>query len=192
MGKCGGHELNYVSDVDVIFVHEPSGRRRRGPGAPGRDPARQPPDAGLLRADRRGHHLAGRRGAAARGQGRPADPHPRQPPGLLRAVGEHLGVPGAAQGAAVAGDLELGRQYVAMVQPMVWSAVERDGFVEDTQAMRRRVIEHIPAHHAERQLKLGSGGLRDVEFAVQLLQLVHGRADDADPAADHAERAWPS
>ena len=44
--------------------------------------------------------------------------------------------------------------------------------------MRRRVIEHIPAHEAERQLKLGSGGLRDVEFAVQLLQLVHGRADE--------------
>jgi glutamate-ammonia-ligase adenylyltransferase len=43
--------------------------------------------------------------------------------------------------------------------------------------MRRRVIEHIPAQHADRQLKLGSGGLRDVEFAVQLLQLVHGRAD---------------
>jgi glutamate-ammonia-ligase adenylyltransferase len=39
------------------------------------------------------------------------------------------------------------------------------------------VVDHIPAHHAERQIKLGSGGLRDVEFAVQLLQLVHGRAD---------------
>ncbi len=44
--------------------------------------------------------------------------------------------------------------------------------------MRRRVIEHIPSKEAERQLKLGSGGLRDVEFAVQLLQMVHGRADD--------------
>ena len=44
--------------------------------------------------------------------------------------------------------------------------------------MRRRVIEHIPAREAGRQLKLGSGGLRDVEFAVQLLQLVHGRADE--------------
>ncbi len=65
-----------------------------------------------------------------------------------------------------------------MTRPMVWSAAERDGFVEDTQAMRRRVIEHIPAKEAERQLKLGEGGLRDVEFAVQLLQLVHGRADE--------------
>ena len=79
----------------------------------------------------------------------------------------------------VAGDLDLGREYVAMVEPMVWSAAERDGFVEDVQAMRRRVLEHIPAQEAERQLKLGSGGLRDVEFAVQLLQLVHGRGDES-------------
>jgi glutamate-ammonia-ligase adenylyltransferase len=78
----------------------------------------------------------------------------------------------------VAGDSELGERYVAMVRPMVWHAAEREGFVEDVQAMRRRVLEHIPAHEAERQLKLGAGGLRDVEFAVQLLQLVHGRADD--------------
>ena len=55
--------------------------------------------------------------------------------------------------------------------------------------MRRRVVEHIPAREAERQLKLGSGGLRDVEFAVQLLQLVHGRADERIRRADDAERA---
>ena len=77
----------------------------------------------------------------------------------------------------VAGDLALGQAYIEAIEPMVWSAAERDGFVTDVQAMRRRVIDHIPAHEAERQIKLGSGGLRDVEFAVQLLQLVHGRAD---------------
>jgi glutamate-ammonia-ligase adenylyltransferase len=43
--------------------------------------------------------------------------------------------------------------------------------------MRRRVVENIPVAEIERELKLGPGGLRDVEFAVQLLQLVHGRAD---------------
>ena len=43
--------------------------------------------------------------------------------------------------------------------------------------MRRRVVENIPARDADRELKLGPGGLRDVEFAVQLLQLVHGRSD---------------
>lgn len=45
--------------------------------------------------------------------------------------------------------------------------------------MRRRVAASLPVASAERELKLGPGGLRDVEFAVQLLQLVHGRADAA-------------
>jgi glutamate-ammonia-ligase adenylyltransferase len=60
----------------------------------------------------------------------------------------------------------------------VWTAAQREGFVADVQSMRRRVLDHIPAAQAERQIKLGSGGLRDVEFAVQLLQMVHGRADE--------------
>ena len=78
----------------------------------------------------------------------------------------------------IAGDLELGREFVAMVTPMVWSVADREGFVDAARAMRRRVVDHIPAKEADRQLKLGVGGLRDVEFAVQLLQLVHGRADE--------------
>ena len=77
----------------------------------------------------------------------------------------------------VAGDLELGREYVDSVSPFVWSAADHPTFVEDVQAMRRRVEQHVPARLAERELKLGPGGLRDVEFAVQLLQLVHGRSD---------------
>ena len=61
---------------------------------------------------------------------------------------------------------------------MVWQASSRANFVDDVQAMRRRVEQHIPPAEADRQLKLGPGGLRDVEFSVQLLQLVHGRADE--------------
>ena len=177
MGKCGGHELNYVSDVDVIFVHEP------------RDGA--DPDEALKVATQLAAHLM-RICSEQTGEGTiwPVDaalrPEGKAGP-LTRTLASHQGYyerwastwefQALLKARAVAGDLELGRQYVAMAQPMVWSAVERDGFVEDTQAMRRRVIDHIPAHHAERQLKLGSGGLRDVEFAVQLLQLVHGRTD---------------
>jgi glutamate-ammonia-ligase adenylyltransferase len=177
MGKCGGHELNYVSDVDVIFVHEP---------VEGADETEA-----LKAATQLASHLM-RICSENTGEGTiwPVDAALR-PEGtagpLTRTLASHRGYyerwastwefQALLKARAVAGDLDLGRQYVEMVQPMVWSAVERDGFVEDTQAMRRRVIEHIPAHHAERQLKLGSGGLRDVEFAVQLLQLVHGRAD---------------
>jgi glutamate-ammonia-ligase adenylyltransferase len=78
----------------------------------------------------------------------------------------------------IAGDGELGRRYEASVAPLVWASAGREGFVESVQAMRRRVTEHIPAAEADRQIKLGAGGLRDVEFTVQLLQLVHGRTDE--------------
>ena len=78
-----------------------AGRRgRRGARAGGRDVARHRPHARLHGSDARGHHLGGRRGAAARGQAGRAGPHDRVARRLLRALGEDLGVPGAAQGAA--------------------------------------------------------------------------------------------
>ena len=78
----------------------------------------------------------------------------------------------------MAGDIELGAQFCDLVGPYVWEAGEREGFVPETQAMRERVISLIPAKESEREIKLGAGGLRDTEFTVQLLQLVHGRADE--------------
>jgi len=78
---------------------------------------------------------------------------------------------------ACAGDPELGRACEEAAQPYVWSASAREGFVEAARAMRRRVEDNISRSHASRELKLGRGGLRDVEFTVQLLQLVHGRTD---------------
>src|SRR5690606_12791241 len=80
---------------------------------------------------------------------------------------------------AIAGDKELGRSYERMVAPLVWSSSEREGFVESVQAMRRRVSDNIDKQDVAWQIKLGPGGLRDVEFTVQLLQLVHGRVDPA-------------
>ena len=72
-----------------------------------------------------------------------------------------------------------GERYCQSLWPLVWTASQRPDFVADVQAMRRRVVDQLPAELAEREIKLGPGGLRDVEFAVQLLQLVHGRADEA-------------
>ena len=78
----------------------------------------------------------------------------------------------------MAGDLALGQAYADTFAPLVWQAARREHFVEDVQAMRRRVERFAAARHAGRELKLGPGGLRDIEFAVQLLQLVHGRTDE--------------
>ena len=178
MGKLGGHELNYVSDVDVIFVYEPAaGADEQAALRAATQLASQ-----LIRvcSDHTGEGTIWPVDAALRPEGK-AGP-------LVRTIASHRGYyerwaktwefQALLKARPVAGDLALGQEYVEMVAPMVWRAAERDGFVQDTQAMRRRVVEHIPAREADRQLKLGSGGLRDVEFAVQLLQLVHGRMDE--------------
>src|SRR5690606_13620953 len=77
----------------------------------------------------------------------------------------------------LAGDRELGERYVTGVAPMVWSSASRENFVESAQRMRERVTAHIPSDEVDIQLKLGPGGLRDVEFTIQLLQLVHGQVE---------------
>lgn len=178
MGKCGGHELNYVSDVDVVYVGEP---------------AHEDVDEGeaVQAATRLAAHLM-RICSETTVEGTiwPVDanlrPEGRNGP-LVRTLSSHLAYyqrwaktwefQALLKARPVAGDEELGRAYVEALAPLVWQAADRENFVTDTQQMRRRVVAGIPAGEVERELKLGPGGLRDVEFAVQLLQLVHGRVD---------------
>lgn len=177
LGKCGGHELNYVSDVDVVFV---------GEAVDGADE-----DKALRAATRLAAHMMRICSeTTVEGSIWPVDanlrPEGRNGP-LVRTLASHLAYyqrwaktwefQALLKARPVAGDLALGEEYVAALQPLVWGAAERENFVADVQKMRRRVVENIPAAEIDRQLKLGPGGLRDVEFAVQLLQLVHGRSD---------------
>jgi glutamate-ammonia-ligase adenylyltransferase len=184
MGKCGGRELNYVSDVDVVFVAEPAGSA--DPGAPVDEQAAMRAATRLATAMMRIPSETDAEGAlwevdpALRPEGRNGP--------LVRSVSGHLSYyerwaktwefQALLKARPIAGDAALGRAYTEAILPLVWEATGRQDFVEDVQAMRRRVVAHIPAGEAERELKLGPGGLRDIEFSVQLLQLVHGRTDD--------------
>ena len=178
MGKTGGHELNYLSDVDVIFVFEPVDGADDHAAAT----AATRLASGVMKLCR--EHT---------GEGTiwevDADLRPEGKNGpLVRSLGSHVAYyekwastwefQALLKARFAAGDEALGQAYLDALSPMIWFASTRDNFVGDVRAMRKRVIEHIPAAHRERQLKLGAGGLRDVEFAVQLLQLVHGRADE--------------
>jgi glutamate-ammonia-ligase adenylyltransferase len=179
MGKAGGRELNYESDVDVIFVAEA-------------------PDGGdegkALQAATRLAARMMRVCSATTAEGTiwevDANLRPEGKNGpLVRTLSSHLAYyrrwaktwefQALLKARPVAGDQALGQAYVDALAPMVWQAAEREHFVTDVQQMRRRVVDNIPAAHLDRELKLGPGGLRDVEFAVQLLQLVHGRTDPA-------------
>ncbi|TDD97134.1 bifunctional [glutamine synthetase] adenylyltransferase/[glutamine synthetase]-adenylyl-L-tyrosine phosphorylase [Actinomadura rubrisoli] len=180
MGKCGGRELNYVSDVDVVFVAE----AREGEDEEAALRAATRLASGVMRAC----SSSTREGslwevdAALRPEGK-AGP-------LVRTLASHRAYyerwaktwefQALLKARHVAGDADLGRRYMDAITPIVWRAAGGESFVEDVQAMRRRVEADLSRRsaEAERQLKLGPGGLRDVEFAVQLLQLVHGRADE--------------
>ena len=178
MGKAGARELNYVSDVDVIFVAGgsvdlPDGRvveiatrlamaTMRGIQDYSREPALWEVDANL--------RPEGKDGA------------------LVRTLDSHIAYydrwakswefQALLKARPLAGDPELGQRYVDAVAPKVWSSASRENFVEGVQRMRERVTDNIPSAELDYQLKLGPGGLRDVEFTIQLLQLVHGQADE--------------
>ncbi|MGO3325440.1 bifunctional [glutamine synthetase] adenylyltransferase/[glutamine synthetase]-adenylyl-L-tyrosine phosphorylase [Gordonia sp. (in: high G+C Gram-positive bacteria)] len=164
MGKCGARELNYVSDVDIVFIAEPAdttSARIAGETMRIGSLAFFDVDAGL--------RPEGKSGA------------------LTRTLESHIAYykrwaktwefQALLKARPMAGDMSLGYDYVLATSPMVWDASERDDFVPEVQAMRRRVESLVPDDYKARNLKLGRGGLRDVEFAVQLLQMVHGRVD---------------
>ncbi|MGN6325887.1 bifunctional [glutamine synthetase] adenylyltransferase/[glutamine synthetase]-adenylyl-L-tyrosine phosphorylase [Pseudolysinimonas sp.] len=174
MGKAGARELNYLSDVDVIFVTEGDdtavSRATRLARETMRGIQELAIEPGLWEVD-----------ANLRPEGKDG--------ALVRTLQSHLAYyerwakswefQALLKARPLAGDRELGERYVAGVAPMVWAISTREGFVENVQRMRERVTENIPTDEVDVQLKLGPGGLRDVEFTVQLLQLVHGHADPA-------------
>ena len=176
MGKSGARELNYLSDVDVIFVA----------GGDGIDDTRAVEIATRLAMDTT--HAIQELAVEPPLWEVDANLRPEGKDGaLVRTLDSHLAYydrwakswefQALLKARAMAGDRELGEQFVAGVAPKVWAASSRDGFVESVQKMRERVLAHIPHDEVDVQLKLGPGGLRDVEFTIQLLQLVHGQAD---------------
>ncbi|MDP3972584.1 MAG: bifunctional [glutamine synthetase] adenylyltransferase/[glutamine synthetase]-adenylyl-L-tyrosine phosphorylase, partial [Candidatus Nanopelagicales bacterium] len=169
LGKCGGRELNYVSDVDVVFVADEADDRTTCLARTVMRMANEATAEGSIWQIDAGLRPEGKSGA------------------LVRTLASYLSYykrwadtwefQALLKARSAAGDAELGNKYVEATRSLVWSAADRPGFVAEVQAMRRRVEDHVPADEADWQLKLGRGGLRDVEFSVQLLQLVHGRTD---------------
>ena len=175
MGRFGGHELGYASDADVLFVHDPRegaderdaseaahavvGELRRLLAVPSPDPPL------VVDADLRPE---GRQGPLVRTLASYAAYYERwslvwESQALLRAE-------------PIAGDADLGREFVALVDPVRYregGLAEAD--VREVRRIKARVeAERLPrGTDPQRHTKLGPGGLADVEWTVQLLQLRH-------------------
>jgi glutamate-ammonia-ligase adenylyltransferase len=168
LGKCGGNELNYVSDVDAIFVAATDDDLPAGTAVATRlievcGQVAWPVDATLRPEGSRGP--------------------------LVRTLASHVAYyrrwartwefQALLKARPAAGDTALADRWLADLAPLVWHAAERPEAVEDVRAMRRRIVDSVPARELDREIKRGPGGLRDIEFAVQLMQLVHGRVDES-------------
>jgi glutamate-ammonia-ligase adenylyltransferase len=162
MGKLGGRELNYASDVDILFVT----------GAT--------PDEDLARRVLQIGGQSFRLDADLRPEGR-AGPLTRSLDGY-RAYWDRWAATWEFQallkGRAVAGDPDLGRRFELAAADEVWGRNFSADELAAVRSMKARAERSVTDRGlAGREIKRGPGGIRDVEFAVQLLQLVHGRHD---------------
>lgn len=179
MGKLGARELNYSSDVDLVFImdapdpRDEAARRYATRLAETliRVLADETPEGRCFRVDMR-LRPEGRSGALVRSYAafreyydRWAETWERQ--ALIKAR-------------AVAGDADLGRRFVDLVQPVIYRKLQGPAVLEDVREMRAAVeAKLLAAGELDRNVKEGRGTIRDVEFTVQLLQLLFG--------ADHPE-----
>ncbi len=170
MGKLGGRELNYSSDVDLVFVHE----------GPGREAERAARAVLHTMSDQTAEGIVFRSDAGLRPEGRSG--------ALSRALGGYTAYwdrwaqawefQALLKARPVAGDRALGERFVNEAEERVFPDVARPGIVREIRAMKARSETELRRRGLdEREVKRGRGGIRDIEFSVQLLQLVHGRTD---------------
>jgi glutamate-ammonia-ligase adenylyltransferase len=171
MGKLGGAELNYASDVDLIFVHldgDPETAVRSASGVVGL--LSQPTEEGVaLRVD-----------TTLRPEGR-AGPLSRSVSSTIEYYRRHAATwerQALLKARPVAGAIETGARLLEELAPVVYPDHLEPSAIDDVRQMKVRIEDYVRARGKDAvEVKRGRGGIRDVEFAVQLLQLVHGRRD---------------
>jgi glutamate-ammonia-ligase adenylyltransferase len=180
LGKLGGQELNYSSDIDLMFVYGGNGETA-GPnrisnkefykkvsnqltdllstytaaGVPYRVDLRLRPDGRL------GEVCISLEGAKSYYQGRARDWELQM---LIKAR-------------VSAGEKKPGRELLAFVDPLIYSSTLDFSVVEAASATRERISEKLAARRGVSRgfnIKLAPGGIRDIEFLVQCLQRLHG------------------
>ncbi|MCH1541652.1 MAG: bifunctional [glutamine synthetase] adenylyltransferase/[glutamine synthetase]-adenylyl-L-tyrosine phosphorylase [Alphaproteobacteria bacterium] len=182
LGKHGGEELNYSSDIDFVIYYTPDAL----PLAEGQD--------------RRKFHVKLVQDLTALLQNPTADgfvfrvdlrlrPDPGATPvtisvdaalGYYESMGQNWERAVYIKARPIAGDLKAGQKFIDDLQPYIWRRYFDFAAIEDVHSMKRQM--HTVRGHAEivaqgHNLKLGRGGIREIEFFVQTQQLIAGGRD---------------
>jgi glutamate-ammonia-ligase adenylyltransferase len=188
MGKLGARELNYSSDIDLVLLFDPAAQPDATPGA----------TFGRIA-----------RGLATLMEARDADgyvfrtdfrlrPDPAATPLAValptalvyyESMGQTWERAAYIKARPVAGDMALGAAFLEQIRPFVWRRHLDFAAIADIHAMKRRIDQHrggglaatgpLLARLAGHNLKLGQGGIREVEFIAQALQMAWGGRDPA-------------
>jgi glutamate-ammonia-ligase adenylyltransferase len=196
LGKLGGGEMHYNSDLDVLFVWEDRGADREVDRL---EPVLREDEGGEV--VRWGHEVftrlasevLGGVGVGSLGVGPPLNIDARlRPEGqsgpLARSLEAYAAYyAGRAESwermalvrrRAIAGDEAVGRAFEAVVTPFLWGHGLTAGEIEQILHAKGRIErERAQTGPGVVDLKLGPGGINDIEFCVQLLQLAHGHED---------------
>jgi len=186
LGKLGGLELNYSSDVDVLFVYSEEGNVFKSPPRPGEQTgkgltnhqyftrlaeqwiaeiARLTPDGSLFRIDLR-LRPEGNAGPLVRSLDSYENYYAQWGQTWERMM--------LIKARPVAGDVSLGAEFVEMVQPFRYARSLSRRTLREVAAVKKRIEKEIVKEgEMERNVKLGWGGIREIEFVVQTLQILH-------------------
>jgi [glutamine synthetase] adenylyltransferase / [glutamine synthetase]-adenylyl-L-tyrosine phosphorylase len=184
MGKHGACELNYSSDIDIIVFYEPGRARLRDGIEPGaffvrltqqivRFLSERTEDGYVFRVDLR---LRPDPSATAIAVSVPAAY------GYYESVGQNWERAAMIKARVCAGDRSVGEEFLAGLSPFIWRRHLDYAAIADVHAMKRQI--HVHKGHEEvavagHDLKLGRGGIREIEFFVQTQQLIAGGRNPA-------------
>jgi glutamate-ammonia-ligase adenylyltransferase len=180
LGKLGGEELNYSSDIDLIVVYDEEGVTRGAHTASvGNDEffARVVSELVRLLSQHTGSGQAWRVDLRLRPEGQ-RGPLARSLASTLAyydALGRTWERQALIKARPAAGDHELGRRFLEAVESFVYRKYLSFAEIKEIKALKRRIEQKTSkAGVSEREVKTGRGGIRDIEFTIQFLQLLNG------------------
>ena len=199
MGKLGARELNYSSDIDLLLLYDPDAAAYHSDRA-GACYVRVARELVRLLEERTAEGYVFRTDLRLR-------PDPAATPlavslgaavSYYESVGQNWERAAMIKARPVAGDLALGGHFLREIRPFVWRRHLDFAAIADIHSIKRQIHAHKAAQGAGEQaavaghdVKLGRGGIREIEFTTQVLQLIWGGRDPAlrDPTTLGALRA---
>ncbi len=184
LGKHGGQELNYSSDIDPILIYDPDTLPRRGRDEPGEAAQRIARQIVETLSARTEHGYVFRVDLRLR----PASEVSPLAISVNTAISHYESSALAWEQAAfirsraAAGDVALGQSFLSAIRPFIWRRSLDFGTIDEIGRLTAKIRDHYAGGQALGpgfDVKRGRGGIREVEFFAQTHQLIHGGRNPA-------------